>query len=173
MILNDTQIIQTCGDGFVFPFDESLANPASLDIRLGTEIMIESAAQRAMVRLSLTDARYSEECPYHLKSNEFILASSLETFNFPRTIAGQFLLKSSLMREGLNCSNAGWCDPGWHGSQLTIGLKNMRQLHSVQLWPGRKIGQLILHEIDPPANDYAKVGRYNNSKGVALSLGAA
>lgn len=169
MPLNDTEIKAICSDGFITPFSDELINPASIDIRLGNRILIEQPSKRQMDELSLADHGYSEQHPFRLLPGQFILAPSLERFNFPSSVAGQFLLKSSLMREGLNASLAGWCDPGWHDSVLTIGLKNWLQWHPVLLWPGRKIGQLVLHSVNSPELSYADVGRYNNSCSVAES----
>ena len=72
-----------------------------------------------------------------LQSGEFCLAETLELFNLPDDISCQFVLKSSRARSGLNHLLAGWCDPGWHGSKLTLdALKNERLHHALPLWPG-------------------------------------
>ena len=57
---------------------------------------------------------------------------------------------------------AGYCDPGWSGSKLTLELQNARALHPVELWPGMRIGQLVFHVMSAtPAEDYSVVGHYN------------
>jgi dCTP deaminase len=67
---------------------------------------------------------------------------------------------------------AGYCDPGWHGSTLTLELHNSRQLHPVALWPGMKIGQMVFHRMAAtPQRSYAVTGRYNNHTTVQESLG--
>jgi len=43
MILPDFQIRALCDSGMVSPFDPALVNPASLDVRLGGTLLIESA----------------------------------------------------------------------------------------------------------------------------------
>ena len=66
---------------------------------------------------------------------------------------------------------AGWCDPGWHGSRLTLELKNVRLHHPLPLYPGLKIGQMVFHTMSSvPLNSYASVGHYNNHSTVMPSV---
>jgi dCTP deaminase len=170
MLLADFQIRALCESGMVTPYDPSLVNPASLDLRLGDNIMIEGAEGPDLVPYSLTG--HTAEDPYRLVPGQFVLAETVETFNIPNTIAGQFVLKSSRAREGIQHLLAGFADPGWHGSRLTLELKNVRQLHWVGLWPGMKIGQMKFLTMDArPLVSYAKTGRYNEDKTVTPSRG--
>lgn len=160
MILNDSEIIRRCrSQRLVDPFDIQNVNPASIDIRLGSHVLIESVQENHYVALDLSD--YTRAAPYALRPGQFILAPTLETFNIPEDLSGVFRLKSSLAREGLALCGAEFADPGWHDSVATLGLKNFRQLHPVMLWPGRKIVQLILMETAIPDRNYAETGRYN------------
>jgi dCTP deaminase len=87
-------------------------------------------------------------------------------------VAAQFMLKSSRAREGLEHLMAGYCDPGWHGSVLTLELHNSRQLWPVGLWPGMKIGQIVFHLMaERPVCSYAQTGRYNLDTTVHASKG--
>jgi dCTP deaminase len=170
MILADFQIRALCEIGMVTPFDPALINPASLDLRLGDNILIESAEGPGLVPYSL--ASHTAEDPYRLVPGQFVLAETQETFNLPNQLAGQFVLKSSRAREGLQHLLAGYCDPGWHGSRLTLELKNVRQLHWVGLWPGLKIGQMKFLTMDArPLASYAVTGRYNADTTVTASRG--
>jgi dCTP deaminase len=82
------------------------------------------------------------------------------------------MLKSSRAREGLEHLMAGYCDPGWHGSVLTLELHNSRQLWPQLLWPGMKIGQMVFHRMsDLPLRSYAQTGRYNGHATVHASKG--
>jgi dCTP deaminase len=172
MILNDHEIIRRCAvDRLAEPFDIKNVNPASIDIRLGSLIMIESVNDDHYVALDISD--YSRANPYELKPGHFVLASTLETFNIPEDLSGVFRLKSSLAREGLALCGAEFADPGWHDSVATLGLKNFRQLHPVVLWPGRKIAQLILMKTAVPDRSYAETGRYNDAATVQESYDAA
>jgi dCTP deaminase len=169
-ILCDWQIAEQCRAGMVTPFDPELVNPASLDVRLGRHIRLESSMSPELVLDDL--GFWDEEAPYMLKPGQFILAETMETFHLPDTIAAQFMLKSSRAREGLEHLMAGYCDPGWHGSKLTLELHNSRQLHPVAIWPGMKIGQMVFHQMSQaPLRSYAETGRYNNHTTVHGSLG--
>ena len=167
-VLCDWQIRAQCEGGMVAPFDPELINPASLDVRLGRHIRIESVASTELILLGLG----SDQDPYMLRPGQFILAETIETFHLPDTIAAQFMLKSSRAREGLEHLMAGYCDPGWHGSKLTLELHNSRQLHPVAIWPGMRIGQMVFQRMDqPPLRSYAQTGRYNNDATVQGSRG--
>ena len=170
MILADFQIRALCETGMVTPFDPALVNPASLDLRLGDNILIESAEGPGLVPYSL--ASHTPGDPYRLVPGQFVLAETQETFNLPNHLAAQFVLKSSRAREGLQHLLAGYCDPGWNGSRLTLELKNVRQLHWVGLWPGLKIGQMKFLCMDArPLVSYAQSGRYNADQTVTASRG--
>lgn len=171
MILSDHQIKRLCiEEAMVTPFEESLVNPASLDVRLGDHLLIESAESPRLIRYPLH--KHTEANPYEFTPHQFCLAPTIETFNMPTFVAGEFRLKSSRAREGLDQALAVWLDPGWHGSVLTMELRNNRQLHPVLLWPGMKIGQIVFHLMSQtPQVDYSKTGRYNNDTTVQESKG--
>ena len=123
-------------------------------------LLIESAEGPDLVPYPL--GGHTQENPYLLRPGQFVLAHTVEVFNLPDDIAAQFMLKSSRAREGLEHLMAGYCDPGWHGSTLTMELHNSRQLQPVPLWPGMKIGQMIFHQMaGVPQRSYAITGRYN------------
>ena len=90
----------------------------------------------------------------------------------PIDVCGRFMLKSSRAREGLQHLLAGWIDPGWHGSVLTLELKNIRQLHPIGIWPGMRIGQVAFSKMSTVVGfSYAETGRYNNDRTVMQSRG--
>ena len=170
MIISDWQIAERCRAGMVVGYDPKLINPASLDVRLGDTLLIESAQSPELVPYPLH--RHSQNDPYELRPGQFVLAQTVEVFNLPDDIAAQFMLKSSRAREGLEHLMAGYCDPGWHGSVLTLELHNSRQLWPVWLWPGMKIGQIVFHLMaERPINSYAVTGRYNGDISVMSSKG--
>jgi dCTP deaminase len=169
-ILADYQITARCEGGMVTPFDPTLVNPASLDVRLGDALLIESAQCTDLVLYPLD--RHTQDNPFLLKPGQFVLGETIEVFNLPRDVAAQFMLKSSRAREGLEHLMAGYCDPGWYGSKLTMELHNSRQLHPIGLWPGMKIGQMVFHLMaDVPLRSYAVTGRYNSDRAVTGSKG--
>ena len=160
MILCDTEIRALCEEGLVDPYDPTLVNPASLDVRLGENILVEAEFTTQMQPRSI--ARFDEWHPFLLQPHEFILAETVETFFLPSFIAGQFALKSSRARSGIEHLMAGYCDPGWQGSKLTLELQSARTMHPVALWPGMRIGQIVFHRMSAtPAEDYSIVGHYN------------
>lgn len=153
----------------VCPFDPELVNPASLDVLLGDYLMCESPTHKELFRVDITKA--TKDDPYWLSPGSFCLAETREQFNLPNDISAQFVLKSSRAREGLNHLLAGWCDPGWHGSKLTLELKNERRYHDLPLYPGLKIGQMVFHVMNSvPVRSYAVTGNYNNHLTVMPSV---
>jgi dCTP deaminase len=132
MILCDTEIHDLIAQGMVQHHQPELINPASLDLRLGDLIMLESVESHQMIPLSIKD--YTPDHPYELVPGQFILAQTIETFVMPEDVAGLFFLKSSRAREGYENLHAGYADPGWHGSALTLELKNARQLQPLPVY---------------------------------------
>jgi dCTP deaminase len=151
----------------VDPYDPDLINPASLDLRLGDHLLIESC-EHGFVRYDLS--AHSQADPYELKPGQFVLAPSVETINLPPYLVGEVRLKSSMARRGLEHLNAGYCDPGWNGSKLTMELKNMLQLRCVPLWPGMRIVQIKLTKLAiMPSVGYAETGRYNGDQAAQVA----
>ena len=169
-ILCDTEIQALITErNMVENYDPALINPASLDLRLGETIMVESAEDLDMRPLSIAGS--TADNPYWLKPGQFILAQTIEVFNMPEDIAGLFFLKSSRAREGYENLHAGYADPGWHGSVLTLELKNSRQLLPLPLWPGLKIGQMVWWRMSKePGTSYAVTGHYNAHRTVMGSV---
>ena len=161
MILSDRRLLKLCEKGLLSPWDPALINPASIDVRLGNHVLIEERFGDGFEMTSLENS--SPERPFLLRPGEFILAETLETFNVPDNVAIQFALKSSRAREGLQHMLAGYIDPGFNNSTLTLELKNVRSNFWVPIWPGLRIGQLIITELnEAPMRSYRETGRYNN-----------
>ncbi len=169
-VLPDYQIELLARAGLVAPFDVELLNPASLDVRLGDEIMVEQSDVDQLEKISIKD--FTREDPFKLYPGEFILAHTLETFHVPGNITGQFALKSSLARAGFEHLMAGYIDPGFWGSVLTLELKNARQYCPIPLWPGMRIGQVIWTRMQSaPVKSYRETGRYNYDRSVSGTKG--
>jgi len=153
-------------------------NAASVDVRLGRvfyeekqnsgPISLVHKDQSASVRMEL-----NWNDTFWLLPGEFILAHTLEEFYLPNNIAAEFRLKSSVARAGLDQALAVWCDPGWHGSVLTIELRNNTRYNTLELTVGMKIGQMVFFKGEPVPSDasYAVRGQYNNDKEVTQSKG--
>lgn len=152
----------------VEPYNPELQNPASLDVLLGDKLMIELPGHSDLELIDIAEA--SQDRPYLMEPGEFLLASTQERFNLPSHVAAQFVLKSSRARLGLEHLLAGYCDPGWHGSVLTLELHNSRRYQSLPLWPGMKIGQMVFLSLAGiPERTYAITGHYNNDISVTRS----
>jgi dCTP deaminase len=171
MIIPDHEIARLCRQAaMVVPYNADLQNPASLDVLLGDRLMIEVEDRPELQILGI--GHHTQADPYWLAPGEFCLAETQEVFNLPDHIAAAFVLKSSRAREGLEHLLAGYCDPGWHGSRLTLELSNARRHHSLPIWPGMKIGQMVFHVIaGTPERTYRETGRYNGHQTVHASLG--
>jgi len=137
-VLCDWEIRTLCnGGGAVSPFSMEFINPASVDVRLGKNLM-----------------------PYLLHPREFVLAETIEKFRIPDRISAQFVLKSSRAREGYQHLLAGWIDPGYRG-RLTLEIKNIRRYHAIPLYTGMRIGQIVFHHMSQvPVKSYAETGHY-------------
>lgn len=155
-------------------------NGASIDITLGDEVLIETpvpSLQRSVDLKSQESLNMKKllipDSGLQLHAGQFILASSVETFNLPNNLACEYKLKSSLARSGLQHMLAGWCDPGWTDSKLTLELKNVTQFHTLILKAGMKIGQIVFFHCKrvPVDQSYAVKGQYNGQKTVTENKG--
>ena len=165
-VLADWEIRSLCqASQMVWPFDEKLLNPASLDVRLGPNLMIEVRDQPELMRIDISER--TEDDPYLLLPGEVCLAETIEQFDLPDDVSAEFVLKSSRARDFYGHMLAGWCDPGWHGSKLTLELKNERRYHPLPLYPNLKIGQMVFFRMSAiPLKSYALTGHYNNHETV-------
>ena len=174
-------LVDLVDQGVVEGVDPGHINAASIDITLGAKLLIEDRTDgykykghpdvvslRNRDSLKVIEWNLIYQGSYVLKPGEFVLAHSCEVFNLPDNIAAEYKLKSSLARVGLDHLNAGWCDPGWHGSTLTLELRNLTTYHFLELEYGIKIGQMIFFRCDPVPHEasYATKGSYNRDIGV-------
>ena len=168
-ILWDHEIHNLARRGLVSPFLQELVNPASLDVRLGENLLVEEPKVPALLPFSI--AGHTQEDPFMLQPHEFVLAETLEEFDLPDCVAGQLALKSSRAREGIEHLLAGYIDPGYKG-RLTLELQNARSLHAVPLWPGMRIAQIVFHKMSMlPGKSYSVTGRYQGDTAVQGSKG--
>lgn len=158
----------------VDPFDDSLVQPSSVDVRLdnlfrvfnNTRYTHIDPAQRQDDLTTLVEPKEGE--PFVLHPGEFVLGATLERCTLPDDLAGRLEGKSSLGRLGLlTHSTAGFIDPGFSG-HITLELSNVANL-PITLWPGMKIGQLCLLRLTSPAQHpygSSQVGsKYQNQRG--------
>lgn len=170
--LNHAQIVALVESGAIRNVDRDCINAASLDLRLGDEILIESECDRvidyrARERLSMQTVKMDPERGFVLHPGEVMLAHTLEVCDFPDDLAALFRIKSSMGRVFLEHMDAGWVDPGFNGP-LTLEFKNLSQHHAIRLRPGDRIGQLVFLRGDAvnAEQSYRTRGNYNGAAGV-------
>lgn len=176
-LLTHDELITLVEKGVIQNCYTNQVNAASIDITLGYTVWFENYADTA-VDLAAKESPSMKSTNiagswYDLEPGEFILASSREIFNLPNNIAAEYKLKSSLARSGLDHLNAGWADPGWNGSVLTLELHNVLRRHTLILRPGMKIGQMVFFKGSavPEYASYATRGSYNGDKAATPSRG--
>lgn len=166
-VLIDWQIRNLCEHGMIEPFNPEHINPSSVDICIGNTAMIDTED-------GFKDYPLFGDCninnPYYMEPNECMLVSTLETLKLPPYITCGLKLKSSRAREGLSHALAGHIDNGFHGI-LTLELKNYSTKHKVKIYPGLRVGQLIVYNTDIPNKTYEN-GRYAGHDKVMGSLDA-
>jgi len=163
MILPDHAIIKLCKHEnkyrrlpalMIQPFNLCQLNPASYDVTIAGDIIRE-------------DGELKHETVIKISPGEFILACTIEIFNIPDDIVAQFALKSTIARMGIEHSMAGFCDPGWHGSALTMELKNNLQYSALNIPVGTVIGQMVFMRMESkPDKTYRQTGQYNDCRTV-------
>jgi len=158
VLLSDRDIRAEIATGRVRlePYDETLLQPSSVDLRLDRHFRtfvnhrythIDPALQQDDLTRPVTAP---DDEPFVLHPGEFVLGSSYEMISLPDDLAGRLEGRSSLGRLGLlTHSTAGFIDPGFSG-HVTLELSNVANL-PIMLWPGMKVGQLCLFRLSSPA----------------------
>ena len=138
------------------PWDESMVQPASVDLRLGNSFRVFHNHRVTAIDLrdppsDLTEQVIVEEDePFVIHPGEFCLGRTEEWVELPDDIVARIEGKSSLGRLGLIVhATAGFCDPGWKGT-LTLELNNLTRV-PIKLWPGLPIAQLSFMTLDAAA----------------------
>ncbi|HEU5473022.1 MAG TPA: dCTP deaminase [Actinophytocola sp.] len=176
MLLSDQDLRKELESGRLGlePFDESMVQPSSVDVRLDRYFRVFDNSRYTHIdpmvqqdELTTLVETVGDE-PFVLHPGEFVLGSTYEKVTLPDDLAARLEGKSSLGRLGLlTHSTAGFIDPGFSG-HITLELSNVANL-PITLWPGMKIGQLGLFRLTSPAeNPYgsAQVGsRYQGQRG--------
>lgn len=158
MLLSDRDLLDEIDNGRLGldPFDPTLIQPSSIDVRLDRMFRVFNNSKYTHIDPSIQQDDLTSlvepegEDPFVLHPGEFVLGSTFEAVTLPDDIAGRLEGKSSLGRLGLlTHSTAGFVDPGFSG-HITLELSNVANLPIV-LWPGMKIGQLCLFRLSSPS----------------------
>lgn len=116
---------------------DSQIGKASIDIRLGPDIIVSKRATGAVsfdasdpqafreaLRRRQTYVRRGIGDPFHLQPGEFAIARSLEYVQLPDDVSAEALGRSSWGRLGLTIATATLIDPGFRGT-ITLELSNV------------------------------------------------
>jgi dCTP deaminase len=165
MPLTDKQIIHWARNGGVTPFDPTMVNPASIDLRIdrywldfhGGENMFESE-NITLYPSSLYVQLYNLLSPIK-KLPIVLMGMSYETISIPDDMAASLKLKTTPSRKGLGQVIGDWVDPGYYG-KLTL----MFQSHGLYKFTYKqRIVQLVMHRLDDAVTtSYAHKGHYQN-----------
>jgi dCTP deaminase len=161
VILSDRTLREQLAAGriVVDPFDESLIQPSSIDVRISNLFRVFRNHTRGVIDVKLDMVDLTElieipeasEEPFILHPGEFVLGSTLERIGVPDDLVGRVEGKSSLGRLGLLIhSTAGFIDAGFDG-HITLELANVASL-PITLYPGMKIGQVSFMQMTTPAD---------------------
>lgn len=144
----------------ITPFNQSQVNPASYDVRLAKDLLIEAP-----------DGSWrAEKTPYMMEPGEFILGVTQERFKLPSNIEAIFMLKSSRGREGYEHVLSGYIDPGYIGN-ITLELVNVNRFRKLPLEEGMLIGQIRFMFTDSRSSrPYDRTGHYQNDSTVRPSM---
>jgi dCTP deaminase len=158
VVLSDRTIRRLIDEGRIEidPYDESLLQPSSIDVRVDRFFRVFHNARYPFIDVKepqedLTELLEVEgDSPFILHPGEFVLASTLERIGLPDDLVARLEGKSSLGRLGLLIhSTAGFIDPGWDG-HVTLELSNVANL-PITIYYGMKIGQLSFVQLSEPA----------------------
>ena len=160
MVLSDRTIRSEIEAGRieVDPFDASLIQPSSIDVRVDKQFRVFHNSRHAYIDVrkpmeDLTElVEPAEGEPFILHPGEFVLGQTLERVTLPDDLVARLEGKSSLGRLGLLIhSTAGFVDAGWDG-HLTLELSNVANL-PITLYPAMKIGQISFLQMTTPADN--------------------
>ena len=166
MVLSDRTIRAEIDSGRIVidPYDESLVQPSSVDVRVDRWFRVFHNARYPYIDVrqpmeGLTElVEPPEGEPFILHPGEFVLGQTLERVTLPDDIVARLEGKSSLGRLGLLIhSTAGFVDSGFSGN-LTLELSNVANL-PITIYHGMPIGQISFMRMDGPVENPYGTGR--------------
>jgi len=175
MLLNDNQIRNLIEEyDIISPYDPSLIQPCSIDIRLGNQGAVYIGGYNETIDPFDRDTygvhKFHIGDSYILDVGDFVLIDTVEVFDIPDFISARVDGRSSVGRLGIQVhSTAGFVDPGFKG-KITLEISNVNR-RPIVLKPGMTIAQMSFIKILPCGLDYSKKGgRYMGDMGVEASL---
>lgn len=105
----------------ISPFDESLVQPASYDLRMGSRILASPlGVEKLGMVIDLTPVKNN----YQIQSGQMVGVLSYEKLGIPLDISGRFGIRSYFARLGIIAFGGLQLDPGFRG-RLTMNLLNV------------------------------------------------
>src|SRR3954471_23149359 len=180
MVLSDRTIARLLEEERIVidPYDESLLQPSSVDVRVDRFFRVFHNARYAFIDVKepqedLTElVEIDDDRPFILHPGEFVLGSTLERIVLPDDLVARLEGKSSLGRLVLlTHSTAGFIDPGWDG-HVTLELSNVANL-PITIYHGMKIGQVsfvpLTEAAEAPYGTAPRGSKYKGQPGPAPS----
>jgi len=176
MILVDWQLLDRISRGHlkIDPYDPSLVQPNSLDIRLGNHFVWYRAGIAVIDPYSkesvTADVEETHADSFILNPGQFILAETLERIELPDNVVATIEGKSSIARLGITLhQTGGWIDAGFCGT-ITLEMANVNA-RPVRLYAGMPIGQLVFYTTERAEKPYGAKGdaKYLDQRQATLS----
>jgi dCTP deaminase len=158
VILADASIRDAVASGalVIEPFEPDLVQPASVDVRLGTQFRVMRNSRMTHIDPGVDNDGLMETVevdrgePFVLHPGEFALGHTAERLRLGADLVGIVNGKSSLGRLGVQVhATAGFVDPGFAGV-IVLELSNVATL-PILLRPGMKVAQMVFQRLDRPA----------------------
>jgi len=134
----------------------------SVDLRLGSHFLLPRSLPQpyfAPDKRTATSLHTRVHVPLGrylvVPAHQTVLGATLEFIKLPCNASGEILTKSSVARTFVLVETAPWVHPGYRGC-LTLEIANVSNT-PVLLYPGRRIGQLILLHVDLEHDPNARV----------------
>ena len=144
MVLSDLSLWKLLNDLVRDPEpDPDLVNPASIDVRVGREMLLEVGPGEFRA-VDLTAG------PVALEPGELAVVPTMEWLAVPQSFAVELTLKGLGASQGLAQSMATWLEPGWCGV-ATLELRNVTRHTPVRIERGMRLAHLVVHALDQPA----------------------
>lgn len=153
MILSDRELLENqYVYGLVDPWEPSNVQPASIDLTLGNEFIVNGA-------------HYALSAASPIAPREFLLATTVESVYVPPHLVAQINGRSTWARRGLTVhTTAGFIDPGFRGT-ITLELYNV-SANTLYIPLGERICQLVFSTLTSPAmRPYGSAGLGSHYQG--------
>lgn len=135
---------------------DGCVNPASINLRLGNTWAVLKSVNGVIQLGDKVEYNTYAADSFIIRPGEFVLATTMEYINVPRSAAAFVQGRSSIGRIGLSVQNAGYVDPGFCGN-ITLELKNDSP-NCIRLLTGYPVAQLVYFDVTECSEPYR--GKY-------------